>query len=145
MCSAINNGLEFEMLKKRVEKIIRKEKKRPSSIWPCLTFEPPAHLFGFKAIILSIALCHQHLQPLMDQMHMKFTQKNESATGIFTWLKTELRPKMDKGEIEYRFWFYMNHVLHWMIVNLKDMNKEELVTMFGKTCMKIFTKRCRCI
>ena len=146
MCSAINNGLEFGMLKKRLAKIIRKEKKRPKSIWPCLTFEPPGKsLFTFKSVILSIALCHQHLQPLLDQMHKKFTQKNESATGIFTWLRTELRTKRDQGEIENRFWGYMNHILHWMVVNLQDEGEDELVARFGKECMKIFTKRCRCI
>ena len=134
------------MLKERVKKIIQLEKKRPKSIWPCLNFEPPAHLSGLKAVILNIALCHQYLQPLVDEMHKKFSKKNESATDIFTWLKTELRTKWDQGEIaDYRFWFWMNHVLHWLVVNMKDMDTEDFETLYGKKCMKSFTKRCRCI
>ena len=134
------------MLKKRLEKIVRKEKKRSKSIWPCLNFEPPAHLFGFKAIILNIALCHQHLQPIMDEMHKKFRKNKESAREIFSWLQSEFKEEFDQGQIEAGFWGLMNQVLHWLVVNLKDMSVGELEEMFGEKCMKIFTKKkCRCI
>ena len=79
----------------------------------------------------------------MEKMHKKFARNKKSATEIFSWLQSEFRNIKD--QIEYRFWFLMNHILHWAVVNLKGMNEDQLEGMFGKICVRKFTKQCRCI
>ena len=135
-CSEINNGTEFEKLKARLKDVVRKEKNRPRSIWPCLKRQ--GNLGVLRLIIVNIGLCYPYLQPIMEEMHEKFRENKKTTTRILKWLQAQF----DSSGYELNHLFDVSGV----VIGLKLQNKYgNLKNQLGSKCYKRLTKSCRCM
>ena len=137
-CSALNNGTHFEMMKTRLGEIVRDEKKRRRSIWPCLSAR--TNLSVLKMIIVNIRLCYQELQPIMEKMHEKFAENMQKTTDILKWLERQFKKTSYWAT---HSWFLATDGI---VVGLeRKQERNQLEEMLGPKCYKRLTKRCRCV
>ena len=143
-CS-VKDATKFQELENQVKKIVKEERKHLKQIWPCFT----SVLEELKAIIVNVRLCHPLLQPIIDEMHDKFAEKEWSTTQILTWVASKFRsaPVKTRVLININNWgsaVYFADVLETYVVsNLKNLyNSGELQGRFGSKCYKKLTKRC---